>query len=71
MPNMIPVSSSNLSAVGYDGQTMQLFIRFHSGALYVYNSVPQSIYEGLMNASSHGQYLAAHIKNVYPYRRLS
>ena len=47
MPNMIPVSSSNLSAVGYDGQTMQLFIRFHSGALYVYNNVPQSVYEGL------------------------
>ena len=71
MPNMVPVSSSNLSAVGYDGQTKQLFIRFHSGALYVYNNVPQSIYEGLMNASSHGQYHAAYIKNAYPYRRLS
>ena len=71
MPDMTPVSSSNLSAVGYDSQNRQLFIRFHSGALYVYRNVPQSVYEGLMNASSLGQYHAAHIKNAYPYQRLS
>lgn len=66
--NMIPVNSSNLSAVGYDGSTLR--IQFHSGGLYDYAGVPESVYIGLMNAASKGNYHAAHIKNVYPYRKL-
>lgn len=52
--NMIPVTSSNI----------------HSGGLYEYYGVPQSVYSSLMNASSKGGYLAAHIKGVYRYRRV-
>ena len=66
--NMIPVSSSNLSSVGYENST--LYVRFHNGSLYSYSGVPESIYHGLMSAPSHGSYLASHIKNVYPYRRI-
>ena len=47
---MIPVSSSDLAAVGYAGTT--LWISFHSGGLYEYSGVPQSVYESLMNAPS-------------------
>ena len=68
MPNMIPVSSSNLAAVGYADGT--LFIRFHSGGLYAYSNVPEHIYQALMSAPSHGKFFHAYIKNVYPYRRL-
>ena len=39
--NMIPVSSSNLSAVGYDSLTGTLSIEFHDGRLYEYYNVPQ------------------------------
>ena len=67
--NMIPVSSSNLAAVGYDEGRKELYIQFHSGT-YVYSGVPVSVYKGLMSASSHGEYHAANIKNVYPYRRI-
>lgn len=66
--NMIPVSSSNLSSVGYENGT--LYVRFHNGSLYSYSGVPESIYHGLMSAPSHGSYLASHVKNVYPYRRI-
>lgn len=66
--NMIPVSSSNLRAVGYDGSTLR--IQFRSGGVYDYLGVPNSIYNGLMNASSKGSYHAAHIKNAYPYRKV-
>ena len=66
--NMIPVSSSNLSAVGYDGNTLR--IQFHTGGVYDYSGVPESVYNGLMNAASKGSYHAAHIKNDYPYRKL-
>lgn len=67
---MIPVNSSNLVAAGYNEQSQELYIEFHSGS-YVYSSVPKSVYEQLMHAPSHGEYHAAHIKNVYRYRKLN
>lgn len=62
------VMSSDLSAVGYEDGT--LFIRFNSGGLYRYSNVPESVYRGLMSATSHGRYFHAHIKGVYPYARI-
>lgn len=65
------VSSSNLKAVGYDSETSQLEIEFLNGGLYVYSSVPESVYKGLMVASSHGSYFDANIKKGgYQYRKL-
>ena len=65
---MIPVSSSDLSAVGYENGI--LYIRFHGGQLYCYYDVPVYVYQQLMSASSHGKYFAANIRNVYRYDRL-
>lgn len=65
---MIPVASSDLAAVGYAGTT--LCIAFHSGGVYEYSGVPQSVYEALMNAGSKGKYFHAYIKRAYPYRRI-
>lgn len=66
--NMIPVSSSNLSSVGYENGS--LYVRFHNGSLYEYTGVPESVYNSLMAAPSHGHYLAVHVKGVYPYKRI-
>lgn len=66
--NMIPVVSSNLSAVGYESRT--LYVRFNDGSLYSYDNIPVEVYQGLMNASSKGQYLATFVKGRYPYRRI-
>ena len=71
MPNMIPVCSSNLYAVGYERSSGTLYIQFTSGHLYAYYGVPISVYDGLMNAPSHGHFHARFIKNAYHYRRLS
>ena len=38
--NMTSVTSSNLSAVGYDKSTQIMHIRFNSGRLYAYYDVP-------------------------------
>jgi hypothetical protein len=65
---MISVSSSNISSIGYANDT--LYIRFNSGALYAYYNVPYSIYVSLMNASSHGKFFAENIKNTYRYNRI-
>lgn len=66
--NMTPVCSSNIASIGYENGT--LYVTFHHGGLYAYSGVPVSIYNGLMSASSHGSYLASHVKGVYPYRRI-
>ena len=64
----IPVSSSNLASVGYEDGILE--IGFTSGAIYEYSGVPESVYEALMAAASHGKYFAAYIRNNYPYRKV-
>ena len=64
------VTSSNLASVGYDPATQTLEIEFHHGGVYQYFDVPSSIYDGLVVASSKGQYFAANIKGVYRYARV-
>lgn len=68
--NMQSVHSSNLDAVGYDAQSQILRIRFQGNRTYDYYGVPESVYTGLMSASSHGGYHAAFIKNAYRFDRV-
>ncbi len=56
------VSSSNIASIGYDPNNMILEVEFLNGAVYQYYDVPQSIYEGLITADSHGKFLAVYIK---------
>ena len=66
-----PVSSSNLKAVGYDSESKTIQIEFLSGGLYEYYNVPESIYNGLMSASSHGSYFDKYIKKGgYTYKKI-
>jgi len=51
--------------VGYDTTDHVLEIEFHSGGVYHYYGVPASVYQALMQASSHGKYFEAHIKGTY------
>lgn len=67
----ISVSSSNISSIGYDAESQLLEVEFHDGSIYQYSDVPQSIYDGLMNASSHGQYMHQHIRDQYSYRKVA
>ncbi|OUQ56208.1 KTSC domain-containing protein [Tyzzerella sp. An114] len=66
--NMIPVNSSNISKIGYENGT--LYVEFKTRSLYAYNNVPIEVYNALMSASSHGKYLASHIKGLYSYQKL-
>ena len=66
---MIPVSSSNLVAVGYDPQTMTLRVQFNSGT-YDYYNVPKNIFDGLLSAPSKGSYHHSFIKNSFSYKRI-
>lgn len=68
--NRQPVTSSNIASIGYDATSQTLEIEFLNGGLYQYFDVPQHVHEELMNASSHGQYLAQNIKGVYRYSKV-
>jgi len=61
----IPVASSNISSVGYDPTSSILEVEFNSGSIYQYLNVPQTEYEGLMNAGSKGRYINRNIKGRY------
>lgn len=63
------VSSSNLSSIGYNSDSRTLEIEFHSGGVYEYYHVPESVYTNLMNANSHGIYFNANIKKNYDFKQ--
>ena len=61
---MIPVNSSSIREVGYDG--LYLYVRFHtSDTIYSHPGVPYSVYLGLMTAASMGRYYNQHIRGRY------
>jgi len=70
IPEMIPVSSSNVASIGYDAATQTVYVQFTNNSLYAYKNVPEGEYQGLLNAPSVGSYLHRNYKNVYPYERL-
>ena len=65
------VTSSNIASIGYDAEQMILEVEFNYGSIYQYFDVPESVYEGLMTADSHGKYLDAYVKKAgYRYEKL-
>ena len=68
-PEMQPVSSSNISAVGYDAESQTVYVQFLNGSTYAYKGVPEHEFENLRTAPSVGSYLNRNYKNVYPYER--
>ena len=70
MPEMIPVVSSNVAAVGYESSTQTVYVRFSDGKMYIYKGVLEIDFENLKNAASIGSYLHRSFKNVYPYERV-
>lgn len=64
------VTSSNIGSIGYDVDSQTLEIGFLNGGVYQYFDVPKHVYDGIMGASSHGQYLAQNIKGYYRYSKV-
>ncbi|TAK64153.1 KTSC domain-containing protein [Methylobacter sp.] len=69
IPEMHPVSSSNISAVGYDAESQWVYVQFLDGSIYAYKGVSELEYENLRMAPSVGSYLNRNFKNFYPYQR--
>ncbi|MER6369465.1 KTSC domain-containing protein [Streptomyces mirabilis] len=64
--------SSNLASVGYEPNSATLEIQFRNGSIYQYADVPESVYNGLLNAASKGRYLDVFVKKAgYPAARIA
>jgi len=70
MMNLIPVSSSNLAAVGYKPLAAVLTIVFRDERIYEYFDVPATVHRELMGAESPGKFFHGAIRDCYPYRRV-
>jgi lysyl-tRNA synthetase class 2 len=70
MPQLTPVNSSNLRAVGYLVGTATLWVEFQNGHLYRYPNVPVGAHRALMSAASMGSYFTRRIKPVYQGQRM-
>ena len=60
------VNSSNIDSIGYDENSKVLEIEFKSGGVYQYANVSKEIFVALMEASSHGSFFHARIKDKFP-----
>jgi len=67
---MIPVTSSNIAAIGYDEDSQTLQVEFNNGSNYQYFDVPERVFSELRNAGSVGAYLASNIKGIYRFSRV-
>jgi hypothetical protein len=64
------VDSSLIRSVTY-GADATLTVRLHRGAVYRYFTVPRTVFEELLAAGSKGAYFSRHIRNGFPYQRVS
>jgi hypothetical protein len=63
---MIQVSSSAITAIGYDPQSRRMTLVFTQSRTYDFCGVPQNVFDGLLRASSKGGYYNDYIKDRYP-----
>ena len=65
-----PVKSSLLDKVGYDPESKVLSVQMNNSSdIYLYKDVPQSIYDGLLEAESKGAYYVKEIKGKFETTR--
>ena len=63
--DVVPLGSSFLQDAQYNQQSQELTITMKNGNVYAYQGVPQSVAEGLFQASSKGRYYNQQIKEKF------
>ncbi len=62
------VDSSNIRAIGYESQTLE--VEFLNGSVYQYFDVPEHIHTEMMGAGSKGKYFSSNIKGTFRYSKV-
>lgn len=69
---MAEFESSNLHSALYARRARELYVRFnHGDAIYVYDGVPATEWNGLRNAESVGSYFNGNVRDEYPYLKVT
>lgn len=69
-PDMEFVDSTNIRAVGYEEDSLELWVEFNDHSTYVYDGVPAVVHSEMMDAPSKGSYLNRAIKGNYSFRKV-
>jgi hypothetical protein len=69
--NFIAVESTTLATVAYDVALGVLQLEFRSRTIYRYFGVPVDVHEGLLDATSKGNYFNRVIRGRFPYTLIS
>jgi hypothetical protein len=71
MPEMKPVESSWVAAIGYEQSTREVHVTLLDGAAYAYASVPPELWRLFLAAQSKGTFVNEVLKPRYDVRKLS
>ncbi len=64
---MVHVQSTAIREIDYAPWARQLYVTFASGKTYVYDRVPQHVYERFADASSKGAFFNEHVRGRYAF----
>lgn len=64
---MTPVVSTNIAAVGHEGD--ELFVQFNNGQMWKYLGVSAAVAHDMVSAGSVGRFFIHRIKGQYPEQR--
>jgi hypothetical protein len=67
----VAVESTTLATVEYDEARELLQLEFCSRAVYLYFSVPPTVYQALLSAPSKGRYFNQTIRGRFRYRPIT
>ena len=65
------LSSRSLKGAGYCLPEALLELEFRSGTIYRFGGVPLATYQEFLRAESKGVYFNRHIRNRFPYTKIS
>jgi len=63
--------STVIRSHSYDRETSELTITFVTGRRYIYDAVPQDVYNAFKAAFSRGTFFNQHIRDHYRYREIT
>lgn len=69
MPDLTPVTSSNIAAIGYDPEAREMHVQFKSGGIWIYADVPPEAHEEFASAESVGKHFHAHVRSKFESRK--
>jgi len=70
MPEMTPVDSSNVAAIGYDESAEEIHVEFLNGRTYRYLGANPETYEELQSAPSVGSFINRMIKPNFTFEEI-